>query len=96
MKGRDFYDYVFYLAVRTKVNLRHLRARLEASGTLTERDEFSRKVLIDMLNKRFAAVDFEQAKADVLPYIKDSGKLDLWNQEFFTEISKDLKVVEDL
>ncbi|MCR4623063.1 MAG: nucleotidyl transferase AbiEii/AbiGii toxin family protein [Alphaproteobacteria bacterium] len=95
VKGRDFYDYVFYLAMRTKVNLRHLRARLQASGVLTERDEFSRKVLIDMLNQRFAMVNFEQAKADVLPYVKDSSKLDLWSQEFFTEISKDLQVVEE-
>lgn len=95
VKGRDFYDYVFYLAMRTKVNLRHLRARLQASGALTERDEFSRKILIDMLNQRFAAVNFDQAKADVLPYIKDFSKLDLWSQEFFTEISKDLHTVED-
>ena len=29
------------------------------------------------------------------PYIKDSNKLDLWNQEFFTKISKDLQVVEE-
>lgn len=95
VKGRDFYDYVFYLAMKTKVNLQHLRARLKVSGALTEKDEFSRKVLLDMLNQRFAAVNFEQAKADVLPYIGDSSKLNLWSQEFFTEISKDLQVVED-
>ncbi len=51
--------------------------------------------MIDMLNQRFAMVNFEQAKADVLPYIKDSSKLDLWSQEFFAEISKDLQGVEE-
>ncbi|MCR4555660.1 MAG: nucleotidyl transferase AbiEii/AbiGii toxin family protein [Alphaproteobacteria bacterium] len=32
VKERDFYDYVFYLAMKTKVNLKHLRARLEKLG----------------------------------------------------------------
>ena len=31
------------------------------------------------------------AKKDVLPFIKDSGKLDLWNKDFFTSITDGLK-----
>ena len=37
LKGRDLYDYVFYLTKRqSRINLQHLLARLKASGFLAE------------------------------------------------------------
>lgn len=44
-----------------------------------------------MLNQRFKTIDFEQAKFDVLPFITDTSKLDLWSKEFFIDITKNLK-----
>lgn len=32
-----------------------------------------------------------QAKLDVMPFIKDKTKLDLWRAEFFVDITKGLK-----
>ena len=46
-----------------------------------------------LLNKRFENLDIEQAKQDVLPFIKDKTKLDLWSKEFFIEITKKLQSV---
>lgn len=50
----------------------------------------SRKALIFLLNKRFSQIDYKQAKEDVVPFIKDKNKLDIWSVEFFTEITKGL------
>ena len=36
-------------------------------------------------------MDFAQAKEDVLPFVKDKSKLDLWSKEFFIEITKTLQ-----
>ncbi|MBO5850993.1 MAG: hypothetical protein J6R29_01525 [Clostridia bacterium] len=36
-------------------------------------------------------LDFAQAKEDVLPFVKDKSKLDLWSKEFFIEITKQLQ-----
>lgn len=38
-------------------------------------------------------MNFEEAKKDVLPFIKDQSKLDLWSKEFFIEITKNLQDV---
>ncbi|WP_456080034.1 nucleotidyl transferase AbiEii/AbiGii toxin family protein [Mogibacterium diversum] len=38
IKGRDLYDYVFYLGRETKVNMTHLRARLIESGAIGENE----------------------------------------------------------
>lgn len=95
VKGRDLYDYVFYLAKQAKVNLPHLRARLEDSCALSKDEPFSRETLLEMLNQRFDTIDFEQAKQDVLPFITDPGKLDLWSKDFFMDITKNLQASEE-
>ncbi len=88
VKGRDLYDYIFYLANNASVNLPHLRARLEDTGILKEKDIFGTKELYEMLTERFTVINFEQAKKDILPFIADKSKLELWNKEFFIDITK--------
>lgn len=90
VKGRDLYDYIFYLSHRSKINLPHLKARLVDSGVLKDDDTFTIETLRTMLNERFEAIDYESAKQDILPFITDANKLDLWSKEFFIDISKNL------
>ena len=94
VKGRDLYDYIFYLAKGAEVNLHHLKARLTDSGFIREDFVLNRDSLIGLLNERFAHIDYEQAKQDVLPFIRDKSKLDLWSGTFFTEVTQNLKVKE--
>lgn len=94
IKGRDLYDYVFYLAHNASVNLVHLRARLEDSGILNTEDTFGLDELKSMLNNRFETIDFEQAKQDVLPFITDKSQLELWNEEFFKDITQNIRLRE--
>ncbi len=94
IKGRDLYDYVFYLANNAAVNLPHLRARLEDTGILTENDTFELNELQTMLKERFTTIDFELAKQDVLPFVTDKSKLELWSKEFFIDITQNLKCKE--
>jgi predicted nucleotidyltransferase component of viral defense system len=91
VKGRDLYDYVFYLAHNARVNLKHLTARLKQSGYFEESSEITIDDVKDMLVERFDGIDYEQAKQDVAPFIKDTRPLDIWCAEFFIEITKNLK-----
>ena len=95
VKGRDLYDYVFYLSRQAKVNLPHLYARLIDSEALSKDEPFSLEVLLNMLNQRFETVDYEQAKQDVLPFITDKSKLDLWSKDFFIGITQNLQCAEN-
>ena len=92
VKGRDLYDYVFYLSQGIPVNLRHLNARLVQSGYTGSNLRCTEKDIKDILYDRFADIDYEQAKEDVLPFIKDSSSLKLWNREFFRQITDGLKI----
>lgn len=93
VKGRDLYDYVFYLSQNAPVNLPHLKARLIDSGFIDDGFELNRNSLISLLRARFSTINYVQAKQDVLPFIKDKSKLELWSEEFFDDITDSIIVV---
>jgi len=93
IKGRDFYDYIFFLSIGAKVNLQNLKAKLVQSKAINEDYNLTIENLKSLLNERFSNIDFKQAKEDVLPFVKDKSKLDLWSKEFFVEITKKLQAV---
>ena len=90
IKGRDLYDFVFYMSRSTPVNLKHLRQRLIDSGFITEDVECSLDEVKQMLNDRFDSIDFEQAKQDVEPFIRDFSVLNVWSADFFKQITTGL------
>ncbi len=91
IKGRDLYDYIFYLSRGTKVNLKHLKARLVQTGIIKEEDEFTLEILKQMLIERFDSIDYENAKQDVVGFIKNPSSLSLWNADFFKKITENLQ-----
>lgn len=91
VKGRDLYDYIFYLTRKTKFNLPHLQARLIDSGYLDAGHEITAADVKDMLTERFESIDFEQAKQDVSPFIKNPQSLSIWSADFFKAITNDLQ-----
>ena len=91
-KGRDLYDYIFYLSKNIKVNLELIREKLIESDILKREDEFNIEILKDMLYKKFEEIDYKNAKEDVITFIIDKNSINLWSKEFFTEITKELKI----
>lgn len=91
VKGRDLYDYIFYLARNTEFNLPHLREKLIDSNYIDESVKLSCDTVKDMLIKRFNEINFEEAKLDVMPFIKDTSVLDIWSKNFFINITTELK-----
>ena len=90
VKGRDLYDYVFYMSKGAHVNLPHLRARLIDSGFITENDACELEDVKKMPMNKFNTIDYKQAREDVIPFIKDSSKIDLWSADFFKQITENL------
>ena len=93
IKGRDLYDYIFYLSKAVTVNQKHLRARLIDSGYISENQECTLEEIKTMLKNRFDSIDFLQARKDVEPFIRDTSILDIWSSEFFKQITEGLTVL---
>lgn len=82
IKGRDFYDFVWYVGRNITPNLEHLEARMRQSGHW-DGGKITRQVLMDLLRERFADIDFKQAADEVRVFLPDPRELQLWSREFF-------------
>lgn len=89
-KGRDLYDYIFYLSKNISVNLELVKEKLIDSNVLKGNDNFDINVLKEMLTNKFNEINYNDAKEDVIAFIEDKDSLNLWTKEFFIEITKNL------
>lgn len=88
-KGRDLYDYIFYMQKSSTVNMNLLKNKLIASNVLKESDEFNNDVLANMLIDKFNNINFEESKNDVYGFLHENiGQLDFWNKETFQDLTK--------
>ena len=90
-KGRDLYDYVFFLANNINVNLDLLKNKLIESKYIDKDEPFNLDVLKTLLKKKFKEINYTEAKEDAIPFIKNLKNLDLWSSEFFIQITDQLK-----
>lgn len=90
IKGRDLYDYVFYLQRGATLNLENLKQKLIQSNAWKVEDELTLGEVKKMLCERFDWIDFEKAKDDVKDFIKDKTVLDVWSVDFFKAITKQI------
>lgn len=86
VKGRDWYDLVWYLANYPQINLKHLKSRMVQTGDWEKGKPFGMadltRLYMDVLDK----TDIEQAKKEVFPFLKHPDSLTLWSKDFFKSI----------
>lgn len=86
VKGRDFYDLIWYVGRRIPLNLAHLEARMRQSGDWLRETPLDAEGLRKRLEERFTAINFDQAKEDIAPFLKDTRELTLWTPGFFQDL----------
>lgn len=92
VKGRDYYDFVWYVARDIPVRLSHLEQRLRQSGEWTG-GTMRQSDLLELLRKKFREIDVEAARREVLPFLRDPAAIELWSREFFESLLSRLKAI---
>jgi len=85
VKGRDFYDFVWYVSRNVPVNLPHLAARMAHSGN-RHAEPLDLPALQTLLKNRFENVDLSAAAEEVRPFLRDPRELELWSEAFFISL----------
>ena len=92
VKGRDYYDYLFYVGKGTEFNLNYLENKLKNTGGIIGSNEtLTLEKVKDLLQNRFESVDYESAKEDVSNFIVDKEALKIWKKELFLATLEELK-----
>ena len=93
VKGRDWYDFIWFMGRNVPVHLKHLEQRLIQTGHWDNAKKFTAKDLKDKMRERIDKLNIENAKSDVHVFLKDPDSVAVWSQPFFLEQVDTLKVI---
>jgi predicted nucleotidyltransferase component of viral defense system len=86
VKGRDWFDFEWYVRNAVPLHLAHLEQRARQSGNW-DGPAMQRIDLNHLLQQRIASLDIEQTRADVRPFLRDTRVLDIWSQQYFSDLA---------
>jgi len=93
IKGRDWYDLVWFAAYHPELHLAHLEQRMRQTGHWTKSVPLTAEDLRDLVSKRIEKVDIDQIRREVEPFVKDAAALAIWSKEFFLDVASRIKIV---
>lgn len=89
VKGRDWYDFEWYVRNNIPLDFGHLRVRTSEFNGM----DLTKDLFIDRLKERLSSTDIENVKADVVPYVMDRRELDIWSNDYFLQLSDMIRFV---
>ena len=90
VKGRDWFDFEWYVRNQIPLDFGHLQARIkEFSG-----EDVSQEAFLDLLRERLSTTNIDSVKQDVLPYIDSAYQegLAIWSNEYFLQLVDLMKI----
>jgi predicted nucleotidyltransferase component of viral defense system len=93
IKGRDWYDFLWFIQRGTPMNLVHLETRLREAHFYTEPATLTQEKVLVLLKDRFSSSEVDLAKNDIMKYIKDPSRLDGWSTAVFIAATDEMKFI---
>lgn len=86
VKGRDWYDFVWYASRHPQLHLVHLEARMRQTGHYVNTEKLSAAHLSAMFSEKLSTLDIDKAREEVRPFLRDPGSVELWSIPFFEAV----------
>jgi predicted nucleotidyltransferase component of viral defense system len=86
IKGRDWYDFLWYVSRKTLINFSLLGSAINQAGPWAGKDEkVTPEWVIKELRVKINSIDWDVAKKDVSRFLRprELSTLDLWSKDFF-------------
>lgn len=92
VKGRDWYDLVWFVAHHPHLHLAHLEQRMRQTDHWTGSDVFSEVAFRQKLNETIDNLNINQARQEVEPFVKAPQTLAIWSKEFFHDVAERIQI----
>ena len=83
VKGRDWYDFEWYVRHNIPLDFTHLAERCKQFNNENITPELFKEKLIE----RLSTADIKQVKEDVLPFMRNPKELDIWSNDYFVQLA---------
>lgn len=95
VKGRDWYDFEWYVKQNTKLNLEHLQERMYESGDLKRNTILNEAIFKQLMYDKIELLDIKKAIEDVSPFIKDKYVFDFWSKDYFKLLTDKIEFIKE-
>lgn len=82
VKGRDWFDFEWYVKNNSPLNLEHLCQRMKESGNF-KKDILTKEEFVKLLYNKIDTLDIQQAINEVKGFVKDARVFDFWSKDYF-------------
>ena len=93
VKGRDWYDLVWYAANYPDLHLKHLEQRMVQTQDWSSGSPLTESAFKEMLIERINALDIDKDHKEVEPFVRAPENISIWSREFFLDIASRVKTV---
>ncbi|PJE98909.1 nucleotidyl transferase AbiEii/AbiGii toxin family protein [Prevotella intermedia] len=87
VKGRDWYDFEWYVRHSIPLDFTHLHER----ALQFNQEDISEESFLEKLKERLSTADLNQVKSDVLPFVRNPKELDIWSNDYFLQLADMIK-----
>ena len=84
VKGRDWYDFEWYVRHNVPLDFTHLAERCRQFNN----EEITPELFKEKLIERLETADIRQVKTDVLPFVRNPKELDIWSNDYFVQLAE--------
>lgn len=82
-KGRDYYDFLYYINNNIEINASYLSSSLSLYGVNEEFSNLGKTLLKDKLELKFRLANLNSAIDDAYKFVIDKSELDNWDHQLF-------------
>lgn len=91
IKGRDWYDFLWFVQTNTPIHINHLEKRLRQFGYYQNKMPLHATDVKHFLVEKIKQLDIELAKNDIRAFINNASDLEGWSKELFLSITEKLR-----
>ena len=83
VKGRDWYDFEWYIRNNVPLDFNHLAERCRQFNG----EEITPELFKEKLLERLSTADIKQVKADVFPFLRNPKEIEIWSNDYFVQLA---------
>lgn len=89
VKGRDWYDFEWYVRNGIGLSWSHLHERiLQFNG-----EDMTQEQFMSLLLERLQTTNIDQVKADVEHFVLNRQELDIWSNDYFVQVAHLMQII---
>ena len=93
VRGRDWYDFVWFVSNHPQLHLSHLEKRMVQTGDWDEGKTMTPGDFYASVDRAVDSVDLTAARREVGPFVNNPDALTVWSKEFFHAIARRVEFV---